>query len=570
MTPFGLLKPKFLSARNRWVVAEDATELYRDLVLLGTVVVFMSLLAAGTHWILQDLGERPNLVTMAPGIIVTGLATLLAIMTCFSSISASLGSLFFSESADLLQGAPIPFWKIWLGRTLEVAASTLWMPVFFLPPILIPYWIYTSTAISTLLIQSLGLGMLFLLSVMVGMLVAITLLSLSPLLARRGLRGFLLLSMGLGLVLGISWILSLCRAQDPTINILRSFRNLVDPEWALLPSSLVGNLFSSNFEISSTYDLLTSPQILSVWLLICWTLGVSSFSFLILDIAYLPLLGLFRTSLKHSVTKGSCFPGILSIAQFMTGQRSRTIAAKDLLTTLRDLPTCVELMLLLALTSVYLSHLQSLLSLEGLSPAGMKEWSIILLILSSALGAFLVIAISTRFLFPSISKEGRAFWIIRKSPINLRQYLLAKKALWFPIISMIGVGTTVTSAIILGFDLTTIIVSSFWSLSLTYGITAMAIGFGAKFSRFDWEHPSELIASFGSFVFMIVSVTIALTALITLGLMINFLNGNNKYNPFDDIFISIAILLLVHLLIQLRVHKLALGDAVKALENSGK
>lgn len=567
MTPFGLLKPKFLSARNRWVVADDATEIYRDLVLLGAVIIFMGLLAAGTHWILKDLGERPNLVTMAPGIMVTGLATLLAIMTCFSSISASLGSLFFSESADLLQGAPIPFWKIWLGRTLEVAVSTLWMPIFFLPPILIPYWTYTATPLSSVLIQTIGLGLLFFLAVMVGMLVAIILLCLSPLLARRGLRGFLLLSMGLGLVLGISWVLSLCRAQDPTIDILRSFRNLVDPEWALLPSSLVGNIFSSNFTQPPTQGSTLTPQLLSVWLLACWTLAIASFSFLILDFAYLPLLGLFRTSLKQSGTKSRSFGTTLTFAQIISGHRSRTIAAKDLLTTVRDLPTCVELMLLLALTSVYLSHLQSLLSLEGLSPAGMKEWSIILLILSSALGAFLVIAISTRFLFPSISKEGRSFWIIRKSPINLRQYLLAKKSLWFPIIAIIGVGTTVISAIILGFDLTTILVSSFWSLSLTYGITALAVGFGAKFARFEWEHPSELIASFGSFVFMIVSVTIALTALITLGLMINFLNGNNKYNPFDDLLISTSILLLVHLLIQLRVHKIALGDAVKALEN---
>ncbi len=570
MTPFGLLRPKFLSARNRWVVADDATEVYRDLVLLGAVLVFMGLLAAGTHWIFKDLGERPNLVTMAPGIMVTGLATLLAIMTCFSSISASLGSLFFSERADLLPGAPISFWKIWLGRTLEVAVSTLWMPIFFLPPILVPYWIYTSTPIVSLAIQSLGLGMLFLLAVMVGMLISIVLLSLSPLLARRGLRGFLLLLTGLGLVLGISWILSLCRAQDPTIDILRSFRNLVDPEWALLPSSLLGNLFSSNFLTTSPSSLLSSPQLLSVWLLACWTLAVASLSFIILEFAYLPLLGLFRTSLKHSGTSNSSFNRTLTFAQILTGQRSRTIAAKDLLTTLRDLPTCVELMLLLALTSVYLSHLQSLLSLEGLSPSGMKEWSIILLILSSALGAFLVIAISTRFLFPSISKEGRSFWIIRKSPLKLRQYLIAKKSLWFPIIATIGVGTTVISAIILGFDITTILVSSFWSLSLTYGITALAVGFGAKFARFDWEHPSELIASFGSFVFMVVSVTIALTALITLGLMINFLNGNNRYNPFDDIFISISILLLVHLLIQLRVHKIALGDAVSALENGGR
>jgi fumarate reductase subunit C len=41
---------------------------------------------------------------------------------------------------------------------------------------------------------------------------------------------------------------------------------------------------------------------------------------------------------------------------------------------------------------------------------------------------------------------------------------------------------------------------------IAYGIVGLAIGLGAHFANFDWDHPSQLAASFGSLVFMLLSV----------------------------------------------------------------
>ena len=51
-------------------------------------------------------------------------------------------------------------------------------------------------------------------------------------------------------------------------------------------------------------------------------------------------------------------------------------------------------------------------------------------------------------------------------------------------------------------------------LIISAGVVAIAIGTGAYFANFDWEHPSQLAASFGSMVYMLVSVMVVSVCLI--------------------------------------------------------
>jgi glucan phosphoethanolaminetransferase (alkaline phosphatase superfamily) len=55
----------------------------------------------------------------------------------------------------------------------------------------------------------------------------------------------------------------------------------------------------------------------------------------------------------------------------------------------------------------------------------------------------------------------------------------------------------------LGAPVYIVVGTSISSWIICYGIVGSGIGFGAMFALFDWEHPSQLSAGFGSFVYML-------------------------------------------------------------------
>jgi hypothetical protein len=52
---------------------------------------------------------------------------------------------------------------------------------------------------------------------------------------------------------------------------------------------------------------------------------------------------------------------------------------------------------------------------------------------------------------------------------------------------------------------------------ITHGLVALGIGMGAQFSRFDWEHPAELSASWGNLAFLLAGLAMLCINLIPLG-----------------------------------------------------
>ena len=43
-----------------------------------------------------------------------------------------------------------------------------------------------------------------------------------------------------------------------------------------------------------------------------------------------------------------------------------------------------------------------------------------------AMAAFVISAVAVRFVFPAVSAEGGAFWIVRTSPVGMRAFLWSK------------------------------------------------------------------------------------------------------------------------------------------------
>ena len=175
----------------------------------------------------------------------------------------------------------------------------------------------------------------------------------------------------------------------------------------------------------------------------------------------------------------------------------------------RDATQLFQLLLLSGICVLYFYNFRFIQGLQaGLPPERRVWWGIFSTLLNSYIESFLIAAVGTRFVFQSVSLEGSAFWILQTSPLSFREVLRAKFWGWFTPISCIlsllfGIGV-----LAIGGTWGLVVLKVFSTVCVCYGVVGLGIGLGAYFANFNWEHPSQLAASFGSLVYMLAAVAL--------------------------------------------------------------
>jgi ABC-2 type transport system permease protein len=119
------------------------------------------------------------------------------------------------------------------------------------------------------------------------------------------------------------------------------------------------------------------------------------------------------------------------------------------------------------------------------------------------LAAFVLSALAVRFVFPAVSAEGAAFWIIRAAPVSLKTFLWIKFFVYyFPLIIMAEF-LVVASNLLLQVSSFMMVLSILTIFCLVPAMVAMGIGLGATYPDFQSENPAQVVTSFGGLLFMI-------------------------------------------------------------------
>ena len=177
---------------------------------------------------------------------------------------------------------------------------------------------------------------------------------------------------------------------------------------------------------------------------------------------------------------------------------------KDIKTFLRDTTQWSQLFLLLALIVVYLYNFK-VLPLDR-SPLPSSTLRTVVSFANMALAGFVLSSIAMRFAFPAVSLEGRAFWILQTSPISLKSLLWSK--FWLNLIPLLFLGELLTflSNLLLRVPPWMMTLSLATVFLMTFGITAIGVGVGALYPKFDYDNAAEIPTSFGGAVCMIISI----------------------------------------------------------------
>jgi len=119
------------------------------------------------------------------------------------------------------------------------------------------------------------------------------------------------------------------------------------------------------------------------------------------------------------------------------------------------------------------------------------------------LATFVLTAVAARFVYPAVSIEGEAFWIVRSSPIQIRTFLWIKLFIYHIPLFILTETRIVASNMLLHVTPFMMALSVTTVFFMVPGIVSMGIGFGAAYPDFKSENPAQSVTSFGGLLFMI-------------------------------------------------------------------
>jgi ABC-2 type transport system permease protein len=123
-----------------------------------------------------------------------------------------------------------------------------------------------------------------------------------------------------------------------------------------------------------------------------------------------------------------------------------------------------------------------------------------------AMASFVLSAIAVRFVFPAVSAEGPAFWIIRSAPVPMRSFLWSKFWTGLVPILVLAEALTVISNRFLGADPFLRVLGAVAVFFMTFALVGLATGMGAQHPRFNAENTTQVAGSYGGIAFMVLAV----------------------------------------------------------------
>jgi ABC-2 type transport system permease protein len=419
----------------------------------------------------------------------------------FSNVVTSLSTYYLSADLSLLLAAPIRSSSLHSGRFLETLWDSSWMILLFGLPVFFAYGIVHHAGPGYYLALAFVLPPFLVLPCALG--VAVTLLLVRVFPARSTKDVFLLLSVVAAALL----YMSLRFLQPEQLLRPEAFADFLDflaavqaPSSAYLPSSWATGTLIPFFAPrpgqdpwSQYFALATSAAAAYV---ACAMLA---------ERIYRTAWSRSQEGRRVSVTRLPIWDRIAEHLPFDAPVRA--LVSKDVKTFLRDTTQWSQLVLLGALVVVYVYNFR-VLPRAGVGAVMARVYlAHALAFLNLALAGFVMASVAVRFLYPAVSLEGRAFWILQSAPIRMRRVWWSK--LWsgtLPL-AVLGLVLLVLGNQAIGADSVTMLISIVTLTLMTFGIAALGLCLGSIYPQFEYENAAKIPSSFGGVVYMILAIS---------------------------------------------------------------
>ncbi len=418
----------------------------------------------------------------------------------FSHIISALSNLYLSTDLELCHSTPAYLEDLFLSRFVYTVIDSSWMVIVFGLPVMMAYaYVYRPGPGYYITLVHMGLATT-LIAAGIGILFTMILVHIFP--AQRTKDIVMLLV--IFLIVALYLMFRFLRPErlvnpDAFFGVMQYVGALKAPDSVYLPTHWVtetlwdqlGGSRNKNhlFEVVLVWSSALALVVINIW-----TARAIYFS------------GFSKSQEAKRRRRGGRF--ILNLLmKFFSKPMGRDLGAvieKDIRTFFRDNTQWSQLLLLGALVVVYIYNF-SVLPLEK-SPIRIEFLQNEIAFLNMGLAGFVLSAVSVRFIFPAVSSEGPAFWLIRSSPISIKRFLWGKFAFYlFPMVILAELLIVITNYL-LQVSPFMMILSSITMFLAVFGIVALGIGFGAIYPNFRFQNIAQVATGFGGVMYMIFSV----------------------------------------------------------------
>ncbi len=186
----------------------------------------------------------------------------------------------------------------------------------------------------------------------------------------------------------------------------------------------------------------------------------------------------------------------------------RALVLKDIRVFLRDTTQWGQTVMLFGLLAVYILNLRHF----G-AQLNNPFWTQVVSYLNLGACALNLATVTTRFVYPQFSLEGKRVWIVGLAPLGLRRVLLTKLAMSIALSLVVTVGLMMLSSHMLKLGADRVIDLSLSVVVMTFALNALAVGLGALYPNFKEDNPTRIVSGFGgtlclvlSFLYIVASV----------------------------------------------------------------
>lgn len=491
-----MILPDILSLKNM-IQRADPRERVKYLIFGGAGLLFW-LCLFGFFWYVLNVFMQVEifgayLVKKLLSILLLALFSLL----CFSNLINAISSLYLSDDLTLIHSLPLSQRRLYLSRFVQTFLSSSWMMVLFGLPVFLAYGMVYSAGGLYYLGLLLFLVPYLVIPTSIGVSLATLLVNIFP--ARRTRE--LMVMISFLFVVGLFLLLRFLQPEklvsaDNFSDVMAFLGQLQSPTAPYLPSHwgsetlmplLTGEVGRPWYYLTLTGLTGAASVVFSSWIgLVLYPLGWNK----------------AQQSSSGEDRQPGLLDGTLMFCSRLLPRDMQAMVVKDIKTFFRDAAEWPQLLLILALVAVYLYSVK-VLPLDG--PFITLRVHNIISFFNLAMVGFVVSSVAVRFLFTSVSVEGRAFWMLRASPMSPSRFLLAKYLVGLPLLLGLGLLLVVASNLLLKVQPILMWMGIVTIIGLCLSLAGLSVGIGAQYPNFKAENVARIAAGPGGILFMIVA-----------------------------------------------------------------
>lgn len=567
-----LLKPRLYSIRNRLRHALlSPTSFLKEVVIVGAVLLFgvsvfqavssaPALLELGglssSFLTAEAQGETNELTQLLPKV-VSGIVFGFSILLFATAFISSIGHLFLSNDLDFSLTFPVSKESLFISRFFEVCCRSGF--IFLL--ICIPAVLSIQTSLSSNLVCKL-LTLLALFLFLTGIAgfaasLAIFLVRLFPASKLQEFSVVVLILACLG-IFSFSNLGTELENQALGTEDLEKLAGLSSyGDWLFPVKALSEIALSSQLTSSFTLELTSLAIFALASVFVASKLFARCF-----DCAWENAKGNRKITSEPSLR-------LSSLRRFIPlDQQLMAFLTKEMRLLARDPAQLIQLLVIFVVSVFYISNFVNLKNVATLDENAALWWPSVLGISNILMTACVISALATRFIYPSLSLEGRSWLLVRMAPLKLEDLLIKKLQTWLIPSLVLAAFLGLTGSLAIGLSARVVVFSTIAVFISSAGIVALAIGIGSSYANFDWHNQTEVGSGLGSFLFMLAGFGMITIDFFPVSIGLSIISVEHLAEDLGSHMTKIisAICLIVLLICNLVAAKIALKIGHKALE----